>query len=139
VAITLVTSEWPVCFVRIDGDQTLAEYEKYVGEFNRLYERQQPFAIVTRILSYRSNREIIARTGRWFKETEPLIQKYWVSNAMVSESTGFRFLLSAVFLIKPLPIPYAVTSTVDEAMRFTRAKWQARGLPSLSESLQSPI
>ena len=139
MAITLVTSEWPVCFVRIEGEQTLAEYEQHVAEFNRLYERKQPFAIVTRILSYRSNREIIARTGRWFKETEPLIQKYWVSNAMVSESTGFRFLLSSVFLIKTLPIPYAVTATVDEALRFTRGKWQARGLPSLPDSLRCPV
>jgi hypothetical protein len=139
VAISLVTDAWPVCFVRIDGDQTLEEYEQYIAAFNRLYERQQPFAIVTRILTYRSNREIIARTGRWFKETEPLIQKWWVSNAMVSESTGFRFLLSAVFLIKPLPIPYAVTATVDDALRFTREKWQARGLPALPASLRSPV
>jgi hypothetical protein len=127
-SIILDSSQWPFCFVQIDGEPTTDDYERYIGEFNRLYERKQPFSVLTFIKRYGTNREIIARTGRWFKETEPLMKQYWVSNAMVAESAGFRFVLSAVFLIKPLSIPSDVCATPEKALAFTRARWQERGL-----------
>ena len=73
--------------------------------------------------SYNTNREIVARVGRWFKEIEPLIHAYWASNAMVSPSAGFRFVLSTVYLIKPLHIPQRVCATGEEALTFTQATW----------------
>jgi hypothetical protein len=138
-AIEIDTGQWPICFIRIDGDQTLEDYERYIATFDGFYARQQPFAVVTQLKRYGTNREIVARTGRWFKETEPLIKKYWVSNAMVSQSTSFRFILSAVFLVKPLPIPYLVAATTDEALSFTRKHWSGRGLPTLDSSLRWPF
>src|SRR5436309_1564719 len=72
--------QWPVCFLRMEGEQTEDEFEGYIGAFNRFYERRELFSIVTQLKSYRSNPRIVARTGRWFKDTEPLIRKYWLSN-----------------------------------------------------------
>jgi hypothetical protein len=134
MAIELNVKQWPVCFIHLEGDQTEAEFEQYIAAFNRFYERRELFSIVSHLKSYRSNPQLVARTGRWFKDTEPLIRKYWLCNAMVSQSAGFRFLLSAVFLVKPLAIPYRVCSTGDDALSFTRDEWRKRGLappPSL--------
>ena len=73
-AIELRDEQWPVCFIRIDGEQSMFDYEKYIDSFNRLYDRKEPFAVVSFVKSYRARGEIIKRTGRWFKETEPLIK-----------------------------------------------------------------
>jgi hypothetical protein len=129
-AIEIFTDQWPVVFIRVDGEQTTADFEAYIAAFNQIYERQLPFSIVTWVKKYSARSEIIARVGKWFKETEPLIRKYWVSNAMVSGSAGFRFLLSAVYLVKPLPISSRVCATPDEALTFTRTRWADRGLPA---------
>jgi len=126
-AIDILTDQWPACFVRIDGDPTLADFEKYIGEFNRLHERRERFCIVSYIKSYGADRQIIARVGRWFKEVEPHIRSFWASNAMVSPSPGFRFVMSAVYLIKPLKVPNRVCATPDEAIHFTRSTWSGPG------------
>ena len=128
-AIELRDDQWPVCFIRIDGEQSMHDYESYINAFNKLYERKEPFAIVSFVKSYRARGEIIKRTGRWFKETEPLIKKYWVSNAMYASSPGFRFILSAVYLIKPLPIANKVCASPEEAIEFTRTKWAGKLRP----------
>ncbi len=44
---------------------------------------------------------------------------------MVSPSPGFRFVVSAVYLIKPLPIPSTVCATKEEAISFTRRNWKS--------------
>ncbi len=129
-AIEIATDQWPVVFIKIDGEQTTADFEEYIAAFNRIYERQGRFSICTWVKHYKSRTEIVARVGKWFKETEPLIKKYWVSNAMVSHSAGFRFLLSAVYLVKPLPIASRVCATPEEALAFTRSAWTGSTLPA---------
>lgn len=47
---------------------------------------------------------------------------------MISESTGFRFALAAIFLIRPMPCPYLVCGTWSEAIAFARAQADARGV-----------
>jgi hypothetical protein len=122
--------QWPVVFIKIDGEQTLADFDEYIATFNEMYKRQERFSIVTFLKRYSVKTEIVGRIGRWFKETEPLIKKYWISNAMVSQSAGFRFLVSTVYLIKPLPISSRVCATPEEAVIFTKACWPGRGLPA---------
>jgi hypothetical protein len=128
-AIEIVTEQWPIVFIKIDGETTTADFEAYIAAFNKMYEKQQPFSIVTYLKKYNAKTEIVARVGKWFRETEPLIKRYWVSNAMVSHSAGFRFLLSAVYLVKPLPISSKVCATPEEAVAFTKASWTGRHLP----------
>ena len=43
--------------------------------------------------------------------------RYWPK---VSQSLGFRFLLSSIFLVKPMPCPYQVCSSFDEALTWVR-------------------
>jgi hypothetical protein len=137
-AIELNITQWPVCFVHISGSPTPTEYERHIAEFNRLYERRAPFSVVTWLQSYRSDPAIVRRTGRWFAETDSLIREFWVSNAVLSQSAGFRFLLSAVFLIKPLAAANKVCASPAETLEFTRQTWRERHLV-LPNSLRWPF
>jgi hypothetical protein len=126
-AIEIFTDQWPAVFCKIDGEQTLADFEGYIAAFERMYERSERFAVITYLKHYTVKADIIARVGRWFRETEPLFHKYLSSNAMVSPSSGFRFVLSSVYLIKPLPVPSIVCATPEEAVSFTRTHWRSPG------------
>jgi hypothetical protein len=136
-SIEVITNQWPVCFIKLDGEQTAADMETYISAFNHFYDKKQPFAVISWLKKYSAKGELVARVGKWFKETDPLIRKYWVSNAMVSQSAGFRFLLSAVFLVKPLPIAYKVCAAGEEAIAFTRVSW--KGPERLPHDLHWPF
>jgi hypothetical protein len=125
-AIEIRLNQWPVCFVKWDGESTPADLEGYIASFNKLHDRRERFAIISYIKRYKTDRDVVARIGRWFQEVEPLIRTYWASNAMVSPSPGFRFVLSGVYLIKPLPIPSRVCATPEEAIAFTRSSWHSK-------------
>jgi hypothetical protein len=129
-SIEISTDQWPVVFVKVDGEQTIDDFESYIATFNQLYERKEQFSLITYLKKYKAQTELVGRVGRWFKETEPLIQRYWTSNAMVSESAGFRFLLGAVFLIRSPPIAYKVCGAPAEALAFTRVAWKGKPLPA---------
>jgi hypothetical protein len=122
-AIDILTDQWPIVLIKVDGEQTLADFEGYIAAFDRMYERGDRFAVITYLKHYSVSTDIIARVGRWFRETEPLFHQYLSSNAMVSPISGFRFVLSAVYLIKPLPVPSIVTAGPEEAIAFTRLRW----------------
>ena len=121
--VEINSSQWPVVFIKLDGLRTVDDFEPWIHAFDRLYERKERFSIVTYLKTYASSPEVIGRVGRWWRETEPLIKQYWVSNAVVTSSAGLRFLMSAVYLVKPLPIPNRVCASADEAIGFTRAQW----------------
>jgi hypothetical protein len=129
VPVEINSAQWPVVFIKLDGLRTVADFEPWIHTFDELYTRKERFSIVTYLKSYASSPEVIGRMGRWWRETEPLIKQYWVSNAVVTSSAGVRFLMSAVYLVKPLPIPNRVCTSPDEAIGFTRAQWPRR-LPS---------
>ena len=123
-AITIDSDQWPICFIKIDGAMTPGDFERYISVFNALYERNTRFSVITWVKTFSPNADIGKRVGVWFKETEPQIKKYWVSNAMVSDSAAFRFILSAVYLVKPFPAKSKVCAHSDEAIAFTRASWK---------------
>jgi len=110
----------------------VGDFERYISVFNALCERNTRFSVITWVKSFSPNADIGRRVGVWFKETEPQIKKLWVSNAMVSESAAFRFILSAVYLVKPFPAASKVCATSDEAIAFTRASWKSDAPPKIA-------
>jgi hypothetical protein len=50
------------------------------------------------------------------------VKRFSVCSALISSSTGFRFMLSTVLLLKRMDTPYSVFATFDEALRFCRSE-----------------
>jgi len=129
--------QWPVVFAKFDGKQSLEDMKTYIDEMSQVYRRQQPFVAVTWLKRYASGPDQVSLFGRWMMETEPDARAYTAAACIVTQSNGFRFVLSALFLIRPLPVPYIVSSSFADALRFARGEAFKRGL-RLSRELHAP-
>ncbi|MDC0674911.1 hypothetical protein [Nannocystis radixulma] len=134
MAITLDLSHLPLVLTRFDGEQTLDEVEEYIGRMAEVHARRQPYLSITWMRRYARGSEHTERIGRWIKDTEELTRQYCLGVAMISQSTGFRFALAAIFLIRPMPCPYLVCGTWSEAIAYARAQASKGGveLPELA-------
>jgi len=128
MAIELVTEQFPFVFTRFEGEQTASELDAYIKKMDAVHARRERYVGVTFIKSYTRDRKLVERVARWMKETEQVTRDYCMGVAMINDSIGFRFLLSAIFLIKAMPCPYQVCGTFDDAMAFLRAAASSAGL-----------
>ena len=93
-----------------------------------VHARKERYVGISYLKRYNRDKPQVDRIARWIKETEEVTRTYCMAAGMINDSTGFRFLLSAVFLIKRMPCPYQVCATFDEAVKFVRKESEPRGL-----------
>jgi hypothetical protein len=128
MAIDLVLDHWPFVLTKFDGEQTSAELEAYIKRMDAVHARKERYVGISFLKRYARDRPQVERIGRWVKDTEEVTRTYCLAAGMINDSTGFRFLLSAVFLIKRMPCPYQVCATFDDAVTFVRKEAGTRGL-----------
>jgi hypothetical protein len=133
MAFVLETEQFPFVFTKVDGHTSPEDMEHHIGEVAKLFARKKPFVQVTWLKTYVRNPELNTRVARWFKESRQDMKSYCLAVGHVCTSGAFRFGLSAVFLISPLPCPHSVDATFDEAMAFVRKHAAKRGLPLPAE------
>jgi hypothetical protein len=137
MSFALTTEQFPYVFTKVDGESTLQDLEQHIAENAALFARKQPFVQVTWLKTYHRNPELSARVARWFKEQRQTMKDYCIAIGHISSSGGFRFGLSALFLLTPLPCPHSVDATFDEALAFVRKHAAKRGL-ALSSMVRRP-
>jgi hypothetical protein len=128
MAIDLVTDQWPFMFTRFDGEQSMDELDAYIRRVDAVHARHEPYVGITFLKKYSRDRPQLERIARWLKDCEAVTREYCLAAGMVNNSVGFRFILSSIFLIKPMPIPYQVCASFDDAVTFVRRHASDRGL-----------
>jgi hypothetical protein len=128
MAITLDLSRLPLVLTEFDGELTMAEVEEYIARMDEVRARRRPYVSVAWIRRYTRSAAQMERFGRWFKESEAVARECSLGTALISRSTGFRFALAAIFLIRPLASPYLVCGTWAEAIAYVRGQAGRRGL-----------
>src|SRR5207245_6748919 len=118
--IELNLEQWPIIFSKFDGEQTIHDFEAYMDEMERVWARKELYGAIVLLKRYSKGPQGVSRFGRWLKERNDIMKTYCVAGGLVNSSAGFRFLISTVFLIQPMPIPYTVCVTLDEAVTFVR-------------------
>ena len=126
--VEITTEHWPLLLVKFDGEQTMHDVDYFIREMNAAHARKERYASISLMRKYSSDRAQVQKVAQWMKSTAELTKEYCIGNGIVSQSLGFRFLLSSIFLVKPMPCPYQVCSTFDEAMTWIREVATARGV-----------
>lgn len=126
--VEITTEYWPMLLVKFDGQQTMRDVDYFIREMNAAHARKTPYASISLMRKYSSERTQVQKVAQWMKSTAALTREYCVGNGIVSQSLGFRFLLSSMFLVKPMPCPYQVCSSFAEALSWVRGAAEARGL-----------
>jgi hypothetical protein len=111
-----------------DGDQDDADIDLYCKEMRAAAERGRPYVSLTWMKKYVTSDRYRRRIADLFIEIDALIRANNICSAIITRSIGFRFVLSAFFLLKPLPTPYKVCANFEEAMTFCREEAAKRGV-----------
>jgi hypothetical protein len=93
-----------------------------------VHARRERYVGISYLKRYSRDRVHVERVAKWIKDTEEVTRTCCMAAGMINTSTGFRFLLSAIFLIKPMACPYHVAGTFDEAVTFVRRAAGDRGM-----------
>jgi hypothetical protein len=126
--VEVSTDYWPVLLVKFDGHQTMDDTDYFIREMDAVHARKELYASISLMRKYSTERVHVHKFANWMKQTADAPRDYCVGNGIISQSVGFRFLLSSIFLIKPMPCPYQVFSHFNEAFAWVREQGQARGL-----------
>jgi len=120
--IRLDISKPPVVVVTFLGASSDQQLEVYLEDVSiRLREgRREIYIFDTRAMAMPPATHI-KRQGEWLRDHRAAIQECAPGNAFVIASAATRFILSTIFLIQKPPVPYLVTESMDEALRWCQA------------------
>ncbi len=120
---------WPLVLYRFSGDVPLAELERYLARQDELLGRKQPTGSVVLTENVKMwDTQVLRRQAQWIKTNEELLRRYSVGVGLVIHSPIVRGMLKAVLWIQPMPQPYIVTASVDEALKWLRDRFLAQNI-----------
>jgi hypothetical protein len=123
------------------GAVTAAEMEEYLASYEEILRRGQRcggLVIVENLRPWES--AAIQRQATWIKKHERELRRISLGVAMVFPALWVKGLLRAILWIQPMPQPYAVCSTVPEAMAWIGERLRIAGLGEgrISSPLPAP-
>ncbi len=105
------------------GHVSEAEFDRFIDDMESAYRSH---ARVGWLVDVRELKHIpIAhslRLANWMKEHRSIVEAQCAGVALVTNGPILRFALSAIFLIQPMPCPYVVERSMDEARDWLRAR-----------------
>lgn len=109
-------SAWPLVVITFCGVVGHSQFERYIRRLDGLFDRQQRFATILDAceagVSPPAQRR---RQVDWLEERRPEVAAYSSGIAFAASNPKFRFVLSGIFLIAPLPVDHVVCSSLGEA------------------------
>ena len=123
---------WPLVYCAHSGlYASLDEVDVFLAGLEELYARKQPFVILNDLSQGgKRDNEQLSRIGAWMKAHRDEIARYNKGTCFVSQSTLFRFVMSSLFLVQPLPNPYSVCASLDEAYLWIKKRLDDEGMRS---------
>ncbi len=123
-------SQWPLVVVTHSGKVTLGDLEAYFAVQGAWLaaERLHVVMVVVRDLQPWES-AVIRRQATWIKEHQSALRRCNPGVALVLPSLWLKGLLRAILWLQPLPQPYVVCGTVEEAMA-----WLGERVRNMSQS-----
>jgi len=114
---------WPLVIFRFRFRPTMEELEAYLARQDAMLARREP--MVSLVLAEEAKlweTPVLRRQAEWIKRNESELRRYSLGAALVMQSPIVRGMLKAILWIQPMPQPYHVCSTVEEALRWLRER-----------------
>jgi hypothetical protein len=109
----------PILRLRYVGEYSEAELLRFLSEIDSVLKLPGRKAC---IIDLRQAKAGTARQrtlqGAWIRENEGVLARDFAAAALVTDSAIIRGTITAVFWIRPLPMPTHVTATVTDAERW---------------------
>ncbi len=126
-AIRFDTSEWPLVRMTVDGQQSDADVEELLKHFGELIDRGEPYYMLAEVRSYSVDFGHVKRIAQWTLEHRQRVLEGVAGAVLLIPSDTFRMMLSTFFLVTPIPVPFLVTKSLEEASDFLDELRSGRG------------
>ena len=127
---TFDDSSHPVVRVTMEGELTDAQFAAYLADLDRNLRRREYTVVVLDALKAESTPARQRRMqAEWMKTNEGLLRRYTLGTVMMLGSPVMRGVLTAILWIQPIPTPYAVVGSLEEAAEKAEEMLAAKGLP----------
>ena len=132
-AIHINQDHAPVLVVFWKGTATDDEFDVFLDIMSGVLDAQEPHAFVFDASEANpAPTKQQRRMGAWMKVNKERIKLYSCGASLVFPSPFFRFALSALFMIQPMPVPYLVCATRMEAISWAKDQVSATQIAALS-------
>ncbi|MEW5851197.1 MAG: hypothetical protein AB2A00_20585 [Myxococcota bacterium] len=120
---------WPLVVQRVGTTFLVEDMHAYIKELDALMARRDRFASVVLVKQKGTmDRAVIGMYGDWVKKNTVDMKNYYLGCAFVFPGEVFRFILSAILLAAPAPVPHAVFGKAEEARDWAGRKLVDAGI-----------
>jgi hypothetical protein len=130
-SFTFDDSLWPLMVVRLRGELSRQEFERYLARATQTLQRHDRHVCIFDVSElHLFSTEQRQRQVEWLKANEVLMRQKLLGIAYVVTSATVRLTMSVIFHFKPPPVPYTLVSNLEEAgawaaMRLDEARFSA--------------
>jgi hypothetical protein len=121
-------SLWPLLISRFEGPVSDEIYREYLRQGTRYLQRGEPYVCVfdtlQMILPTASQRQILIQ---WMRQNERLMRENVHGCAFIITSPVIRMMLSAIFHVVPLPVPYVAVQDLTQAVTWAMSRMKEAG------------
>lgn len=137
---TLDDRHWPLAIIAVKGLLRGEEFERYLRSYDvllaRAAEEKGKYVLIFDALAGKTLELPEMRLhAEWIKNNVERLQTYNLGVAFMISSAIVRGALKAILWLQPMPQPYTIVSTFDEALRWVEMRAQAGGI-QLPDSVQ---
>ncbi len=120
-------SRFPLVVVTGRGEISFADFQQYLVDIERIIKRGRQAHVLDFRQAQVPSAEIRRGKAEWFKANRELMQRNVAGTAVVFESPLFRFMLSSIMLLVPIPVPFATHGSLEDgvgwATKQLRTRW----------------
>ncbi|MBX5482281.1 MAG: hypothetical protein IRZ16_10660 [Myxococcaceae bacterium] len=110
------TSSWPIVVHSMEGTPGHEEIEAYIREATAVLYRREPHVVILDASRMgKVSAHLRARTRQWQTEHRDALRSWCLGTAKVLVSPLTRFIAMTVLMVNPLPTPWTVCESLDEA------------------------
>lgn len=116
INIIVDKSHWPIASYHFQGKQSLEEINQLLASWQDNIDRGEAYVHLIHLEQYDANVGHIKLAAEWVLSRTKEMKKLCYGAAVVAEKIGpVKLIFNSFLFITPLPFPYKIFSTVEEA------------------------
>ena len=133
---TLDDRHWPLAIIAVKGLLRGEEFERYLRSYDVLLGRKEKYVLIFDALEGKTLELAEMRMhAEWIKNNTERLKTYSIGVAFMISSAIVRGALKAILWLQPMPQPYTIVPTFEDALRWAEMRAHAGGI-ELPESVQ---
>jgi hypothetical protein len=117
---------FPLVLITAHGDISFDDFQQYLVDIERVIRRGRQ----AHVLDFRDAKvpssEVRRGKAAWFKQHKKLMESNVAGTAVVFHSPLFRFMLSSIMLLVPIPVPFSTHGVLEDGVAWSERQLDRR-------------